>query len=690
MLTLTVSRCIISSALITALTLGGNGWVHASAPLKPDEALLSDNHHTELFSLSRLQVERQWLTLRRDKLPPSSPSILNNRFGYHSEILPPLAEGETEEERWIEIQLRRNFVIHAICLLPAFNPETGSQQAYGFPRRFSIDLAHLGRQKTKRVVDWREQDFPDPGLSPVVFELRRPFRANRIRIDIQKGADDSRGRFFALAEVLIIAKPRNYDFPLNCAPWPQTEIRCSDQLIAEPYWSPAYLNDQIHSLSQYLGMEQKQDSGLEIELPAGWISTDRPLQIDIDLGHTQRLGKVSFYATRRTTDVALPTFGFPTHFLLKASESPTFDQQVRERTLDWGDRIPSASHTHTIFLTGHRVRYLRLIITDLPEVNGRQYFALGEITVNLKNHMPAPIQDISIHGLPEGITPDLSPLIDGFSNGRKIIPEWDSILMKAKRRKLDLGLTEIEQIIARIKKRRTLAFRGLAAGLLLILLTGLILQFIHRRRALLMQHRRITRDLHDDVGSSIGSINLAIDRLLTRPLPPETAEELTDISLNTREAASALKEIFRFEDIHATCLPDLMERMHEKAKRILPDHETALHTEGALPAQPLSMEAKRNLRLLCKEIFHNCAKHAQADIFQIIVSNQKPDILLTFRDNGTGFDPSRSSTGLGLSSLKERAESMGGSVCIESAPNEGTSIEIRLPLGQLLTKRGKT
>ena len=98
----------------------------------------------------------------------------------------------------------------------------------------------------------------------------------------------------------------------------------------------------------------------------------------------------------------------------------------------------------------------------------------------------------------------------------------------------------------------------------------------------------------------------------------------------------------------------------------------------------LPQAVQKNLNRIAQEALSNIARHAQADSAEISLDVSDQVVTLTIRDNGVGFEPrgvALSQTGsLGLTSMRERAEMLGGALLIRSQPGEATSITARIPL----------
>ena len=81
-----------------------------------------------------------------------------------------------------------------------------------------------------------------------------------------------------------------------------------------------------------------------------------------------------------------------------------------------------------------------------------------------------------------------------------------------------------------------------------------------------------------------------------------------------------------------------------------------------------------------QEALENVRRHAQARRVFLRVEEEEGWLLGEVRDDGKGFDPERTTPGLGLSGMREWVELLGGKLSVESQPGQGTRILFRLPL----------
>ncbi len=105
---------------------------------------------------------------------------------------------------------------------------------------------------------------------------------------------------------------------------------------------------------------------------------------------------------------------------------------------------------------------------------------------------------------------------------------------------------------------------------------------------------------------------------------------------------------------------------------------------------PVSLQAENEIRLplemeqaiyrIAQESLANVARHSRAGYAEVSVLYCAESVRLDVHDNGHGFDMSRRPLGIGLRSMQERAESVGGQVTIKSVPGGGTNVSVIIPL----------
>lgn len=221
----------------------------------------------------------------------------------------------------------------------------------------------------------------------------------------------------------------------------------------------------------------------------------------------------------------------------------------------------------------------------------------------------------------------------------------------------------------------------------LVFFAIIILQIFHnaniRRnhiKALLQQRTRIANDLHDEVGSNLGSISLIAQQIKKDMSSTETIhKELLEITETTNQTTEFLKEIIWYIHPRNDTMKDLETRMKETALRMLKGVEVDLQIQTDINKAKILNDNRRNIHLMFKEILHNIIKHSNATKVSIRFETIDNYYQLVIKDNGVGFDQDSLSTGNGLHNLKKRAVDTGAKLFLHTRIGCGTEFTIQFP-----------
>jgi len=201
-----------------------------------------------------------------------------------------------------------------------------------------------------------------------------------------------------------------------------------------------------------------------------------------------------------------------------------------------------------------------------------------------------------------------------------------------------------------------------------------------RRRALNALRQQLTRDLHDDLGSNLGSIALLSEALGKSSNRPNHQALLQEIHRIARQTLDSMRDTLWFVDPEKDSGADLAEHLRQIAASTLVAIPHEYHSSGNTTRQTISLKAKRDVILIYKEALHNVIRHSQAKHVKIHVQFEEKTFLFEIMDDGVGFDTRTSHPGHGLNSMKHRAAHLGGTVAIRSTPGQGTRVEFQAKL----------
>jgi signal transduction histidine kinase/ligand-binding sensor domain-containing protein len=211
---------------------------------------------------------------------------------------------------------------------------------------------------------------------------------------------------------------------------------------------------------------------------------------------------------------------------------------------------------------------------------------------------------------------------------------------------------------------------------LILSIAALILYFVREQRIkqrLKMERLRlsIARDLHDDIGSTLGSINL-LSKSAIRKFQNASTEE--SVSVFEKIGQSAETTLDAMDDIVWTINPakdkyqDMVVRMREFAIPLLEAGNIRFRFAiSGNEEQSIPMHVRKNAFLIFKESIHNIIKHSNASEVGISLALSVSELSMNISDNGKGFNVGEASNRNGLKNMHYRSEAVGGSLKIVSS-----------------------
>ena len=202
-----------------------------------------------------------------------------------------------------------------------------------------------------------------------------------------------------------------------------------------------------------------------------------------------------------------------------------------------------------------------------------------------------------------------------------------------------------------------------------------------RVKAVLEERQRLARELHDSVTQALYSALLwteAANRQLGAGGVETAREHLRDARAATREALSEMRLLLfelRQPVLEVRGLSAVL-----RARLDAVEARSGLATEVRLDETVrLPAAVEQNLYRIAQEALNNVLKHARASRVAVTLEATDERLRLEVVDDGNGFDPRQPGGGLGLKGMRERAESLGGTLTIESARGVGTRLRLEVP-----------
>jgi two-component system CheB/CheR fusion protein len=251
---------------------------------------------------------------------------------------------------------------------------------------------------------------------------------------------------------------------------------------------------------------------------------------------------------------------------------------------------------------------------------------------------------------------------------------YEDMEQNVERRTDELRLT-VEAMLAEVKERRTAEEHA----------RGLVGQLVTAQED---ERRRISRDLHDQLGQQLTALRLKLAALREARGQDEASRARVEEVQALAEQIDSEVDFLAWE-LRPTALDDLglaaaltnFVREWSSHYHIPAEAQVTGFGSGALRLSP---QAETCLYRITQEALNNVFKHAQAARVSVILERRGGDAVLVIEDDGVGFDPGEAAgweggRGLGLVGMRERAALLGGSFEFESAPGKGTTVFARIP-----------
>lgn len=217
-----------------------------------------------------------------------------------------------------------------------------------------------------------------------------------------------------------------------------------------------------------------------------------------------------------------------------------------------------------------------------------------------------------------------------------------------------------------------------------------IAELHEEREALVVERERqqIAREMHDGLAQVLSFVNTkaqAVELFLeqndadsARRHIAELSEAARNVYVDVREGIVALQA----QGGEGRTLRDVLEEYVEQFRNFA-HLDVEIEWAADLNVSALTPAVEVQLLRIVQEALTNVRRHAHAGSARVVFASEGVDLTISVRDDGQGFDPSRIARGdwpkFGLRAMRERAESLGGELNVESAIGAGTTVSARFP-----------
>jgi signal transduction histidine kinase len=595
----------------------------------------------------------------------STPSL-----GFHTHL--------SSNEKWIQINFDKPQRADSIVLVPAVNSDSGKPiEGYGLARRFSFRVDAV--QGVENFVDQRtDSESQAGGLTPVVLRFT-PRDVQRIRIiATEPWPEASPLAVLALSEIMVL------NGVLNVASLGTLNPKEPRYAGTEPnmIWSGVNLLDHETPLGLPVLPSAEKWKGYASRTVA--TNSGSKKEIILDLGSEYPLDEIRLVPAHLPDLPHWNAYGFPDRFDVDVSSTADFVKS--KRIYDGGNRFDKSPGANVVVAQGRKfpARYVRIHAFRLRERARDALLALAEIQVfsGQRNVALGVMPQVTDSSEDSAWSP--AALTDGLAPGGKLISwqEWFTLLRQ--RRDLEAERAVLQQQLPLVRSealRVIIGSAALAVGGIASVSTFILWRRERRRKREEKQlHDRLARDLHDEIGSNLGSIALLTG--FAKNNPSADSKLLGDLILieeAARESAASMREMVKLLKLRSGLADgNWLEVLRSLSQRLLIHHEVKVEFAESLPEPGL--QKRREIYLICKEGLHNIAKHAAATEVSFVIERIPTGLRVLLKDNGKGFDSKQGSFGDGLQNMAERAKQLGGTLSIHPREEGGTVLTLEVPL----------
>jgi PAS domain S-box-containing protein len=198
------------------------------------------------------------------------------------------------------------------------------------------------------------------------------------------------------------------------------------------------------------------------------------------------------------------------------------------------------------------------------------------------------------------------------------------------------------------------------------------------------ERRALARELHDDLSQRLAAVSIEMGILQSgpKPLPEPVLKQFVQIKDHLVRLSSDVHDLSR--RLHPSIIDDLglVDAIQSECDRFSAQEKISVDFSMDHVPETIPKDVALGLYRIVQEGLRNIAKHAGTKKARVILSGNGDTLFLTIQDPGIGFDPAgaKKRWGIGLQSVKERAQLLQGKFFIDSQPGQGTAIKVRVPI----------
>ena len=591
-------------------------------------------------------------------------------------------------DHWLQVLWGKSEAVDLVCLVPARKfDERGLDPDFELPEDFRVLLVDAQGETLKLLAD-EHNTRSDPVRKghPFCYRVDPPLRCSGIRIEATRMYVDPAQLggpcLMAWGEIFCFQGERN----VACA----AEASANNSISSPWPWQLKYVVDEMTGL----GLPETPDP---THLAVGWISwgsptQDDPLWVEVDLGSVRNCDGIRTFPPEWSRNFLIPGIFYPARFVIEVSdtgEDGSYRTVISQEAQDYDNVGQHAVTWHWPVTAARYVRFrslsLRKLANDYPAFLGFSEVQIFHEGDNIALHCAVNVSERESPIPADGnYFWSKESLTDGHTSQGTILTNRRWMELLSKRHEIESEMLRLESLSTTIAKR--LRNGVTAAGVTLggcMLVALVALPILHRRREtriLRALRTRIAADLHDDIGSSMGGIQLLTEAALSKP--ELAADRLKTIRMLSSGVVASLRDIVWLLRPGSAFQSPVLGHFRETAAILLDDLKWEFESDDASRECRLARETNRHLLLFFREALNNIVRHAKCRSVMIRTSLKNQMFTLEVRDDGCGISADQLASPFCLRALKERAAHLGGTLKSITSPDQGTTIHLQFPINR--------
>ncbi len=202
------------------------------------------------------------------------------------------------------------------------------------------------------------------------------------------------------------------------------------------------------------------------------------------------------------------------------------------------------------------------------------------------------------------------------------------------------------------------------------------------------ERERVSQEIHDSLGGTLSALKFGLKEIENKDAINGEREKIKNLVKITDQSIQETRRLTKGLSVYNLEKFGLYSAINSLAEELSAATNIAISLDSNLDNTRFNIELEKHTYRIIQELTNNAIKHAVCSKIEIVLYSMNNYLQIIVSDDGVGFEHTKGpkdelvSSGLGLNNIKSRVGLLDGKLSIESQPNEGSQILIKLPVGQ--------